>query len=102
MTDAAVPWSNVPFDRLLQQLRLVGQQHNWSAQGIYFKPVGLCLFVPWGIGVASLRAHRKEGMLWFEHESEGGSKVMVLPWGLEMVCHRQIMHCPAHSPHGKS
>ena len=34
-------------------------------------------------------------MLWFEQQSERGSKVMVFPWGLEMVCHRQIMHCPA-------
>ncbi len=25
--------------------------------------------------------------------------MVVLPWGLEMVCHRQMMHRPAHSPH---
>ena len=40
-------------------------------------------------------------MLWFEQQSEGGRKVVVLPWGLEMVRHRQIMHRPAHSPHNK-
>jgi hypothetical protein len=78
---------------LLQQVRLawlVITRHVFKGQ---------LACVPLGIAVASLTAHREEGMLWFEQQSEGGSKVMVLPWGLEMVCHRQIMHCPAHSPH---
>ena len=53
------------------------------------------------MGVANLTAHREEGMLWFEQQSEGGSKVVVLPRGLEMVRYRQIMHGPAHPPHNK-
>ena len=45
---------------------------------------------------ADVNAYCQESMLWFEHQSEGGGQVVVLPRGLEVVRHCQLMHRPAH------
>lgn len=45
---------------------------------------------------AKVNAYHQESVLWFEQQSEGGCQMVVLPWRLEVVCHCQIMHCPAH------